>query len=205
MEPELMRKRTYTFDETGWASVIAIDPGGTTGWELLCIYPDALVKDDVSILASVAHRAHGLIGGREGEWEEDKQVDEIVELIDSWPDAAIVIESFTLRKFSAGKELLSPVRITAKIERELWAGDAVDFAGERIGAPPRAYFTQPSSLAFTTCTDLRLKEWNMYTPGPDHVRAATKHALTFLRRAKERKLLRNRAWPGIYGRDGDLL
>jgi hypothetical protein len=101
--------RVYDLDN-GWATVIGIDPGGTTGWSVMCVEPDCLSDPDVSVLKSIVHFAQGQVDG-----DEDDQAESLVGLIAAWPNAAVVVENFTLRTFKMSKELLSPVRITAKV------------------------------------------------------------------------------------------
>ena len=44
----------YTSETTGWAVATAYDPGGTTGWGLMCVKPTALLGKRE--LALDAHR-----------------------------------------------------------------------------------------------------------------------------------------------------
>lgn len=189
------RSERYGDDDNGWATVIGIDPGGTTGWAVMCVEQDALSDPDVSILRSIAHKAQGQVAG-----DEDKQAMILIELIAAWPSAAVVIEDFILRKFVSGRELLSPVRITAKVEFALKYG-LLD-----VGRP-RDVFKQQPSLAMKTATDDRMKDWGLYIRegGEEHARDAMRHCITFMRRAGEKPALRSAAWPRVYGEDGELL
>jgi len=185
-------------EASGWANVIAIDPGGTTGWSLLMCHPDALVQTDLAVLDNIEHWSHGQFTG-----DEDKQVRQVMELVEAWPDAAIVLEGFTLRVKRMDDDLLAPVRINAKIEfgLQFWPG----LGGQRNNTP---VFIQSPSLAMTTATDERLKQWGYYERegGEQHARDADRHALTFLRRCKEGKrykeyggrCLREVAWPFLF-------
>lgn len=181
-----------TCETSGWASVVALDPGGTTGWSVLMVHPEALCEPDVPVLANIEHFVQGQFTG-----EEDEQARQIMELIECWSDAAVVIEDFTLRTFRMDAELLSPVRITAKVEFGLkfWEG---------LGGwqrPRIRVFKQQPALAMRTATDARLKEWRLYSAegAQQHARDATRHGITFLRRAKEKPTLRAEAWPALYG------
>lgn len=190
------RKQKPIIDDldNGWATVIALDPGGTTGWSVMCVYADSLVDDEVSILRSIAHRAHGQINGTERQ-----QCTDILDLIAAWPYAAVVIESFTLRKFTMSSELLSPVRIGAVIEYALWRGG--------LGVMPagRPLFWQSPALAKKTATDERLREWKLWErDGEQHARDADRHAITFLRSAKGRTRIRAAAWPWRYDKNGNM-
>jgi hypothetical protein len=125
---------------------------------------------------------------------------EILQLIDDWPGAAIVIEDFILRKFDQGRDLLSPVRVTEKVDFGLWV----------LGRDDQTFRQQPS-LAKTTVTDERLKSWGFYRRdgGLKHARDGDRHAITFLRRASQSAELRAKAWPHLYGviqtEDGDII
>lgn len=183
------------YEAPEWATVIALDPGGTTGWSVMSVYPDALSDPDVSVLKSITHHAHGQIGGNE-----DDQADELGDLIAVWPGSTLVIESFTLRKFTQGAELLSPVRITAKV-------DYIIHSGSRgVDHHPRQWRQEPS-LAKRTATDQRLKDWGLYQRegGLEHARDADRHAITFLRRATSSKQLRHGSWPHLFDKHGRLV
>lgn len=182
--------------DNGWITVVAIDPGGTSGWSVMCVEADALVDPDVSILRSISHRASGQVAGG----NEDLHARELVDLIAAWPLAAVVIEDFQLRTFKQSRELLSPVRLTAKIDYAIWWGM------QDCEPPERRAFRQTPALAKNTATDERLKQWRLYIRegGLEHARDADRHAITFLRRAKDKAKLRHAAWPHMFDEDGDL-
>jgi len=118
---------------------------------------------------------------------------EILQLVEGWPGAAIVVEDFILRKFDQGRDILSPVRVMEKFEFGLWV----------LGRDGQAFRQQPA-LAKTTATDDRLQRWGFYRRegGLKHARDADRHAITFLRRCsqgKQGRLLREKAWPHLYG------
>jgi hypothetical protein len=172
-------------EELDYPAVLAIDPGGTTGWCVMMVHTDALMLDDVSILDNILYWEQGQFEGNE-----IQQAQEVMELMDLWDGAAILIEDFILRQFSMGRELLSPVRITAMLE--MWA---------TIGyTEPRMVFKQQSELAKSAITDKRLRAWKLYRPGQEHARDAQRHALTLFRRAKASPALRAKAWPLLYGK-----
>ncbi len=185
--------------------VLALDPGGTTGWCIITCPPDALLPEGPSVLRSVRRWYFGQVdcGSTRGNLGnspyagistagESAGAAVLARHIRNWPGAAVVVESFILRQFSKDQDLLSPQRITAKVEQYLWLDG-------------RNYFTQQPSEAKTSATDERLKEWGFYTSegGMQHARDATRHALTFLRRASQpgRRAveLREAAWPHFYG------
>lgn len=195
------------------AVVIALDPGGTTGWSLMDLHPEVLVYPEFKIASCIDYWTHGQIdcGSKTGdrgtrEAAQDKGgltgtagasvageaagVAELIELIKMWPEAAIVIEDFILRQFRKDRDLLSPVRITAAISQYLWSVN-------------RDYSTQQPSLAKSTMTDDRLKRMGLYRAdgGLNHARDADRHAITFLRRCKMNPHIRAAAFPHLYGPD----
>jgi len=184
--------------------IIGIDPGGTTGWTLMKVPPEALLPEGPSVLRSVKEWRIGQVdcGSTKGNLGnslyagistagESAGAAVLGKLLRAYDGSAIVVESFILRQFSKDQDLLSPQRITAKIEQYLYLDG-------------RNYFTQSPSEAKTSATDERLKVWGFYTSegGMQHARDATRHALTFLRRASQpgRKAaeLRAAAWPWFY-------
>jgi hypothetical protein len=181
------------------ATVISLDPGGTTGWSVFSVEPDSLVDNDISILKSITHWRSGQIVGPE--WQQE---DSILELLAAWPGAAVCTEQFIPRQANMGDEMYSPMRLNVLVKWAMRRGfDGVD----EFGNPPRQTFTQQPSMAMGTATDERLKAWGLYVRegGQEHARDATRHGITFLRRAKEKRNLRYRAWPNLFDREGMLL
>lgn len=196
----------FTSETTGWAVVTAYDPGGTTGWSVMCVEPAALLgkrhatvwKPRAIALANkpipqvVRHFAAGEITGPRPE-----QCDQLSELIDMWADCAVVGEGFTLRKFLKDEDLLEPVRINACIEWHLYGSG-------------RPLFTQTPEQAKSKWNDDRLKRakslgqaW--WVVGKDHARDGVRHAGLFLDRARQQPELRGRAWPHLFNLKGELL
>jgi hypothetical protein len=186
------------------ATIIALDPGGTTGWSLISVHPEALTTPDASVLENIFVHQHGQVdcGSHRGNLAtslhsgistdgEFSGVYDIVKLIREWPCAAVVIEDFVLRQMRMDRELLSPVRITSAIGYQLWKSG-------------RDYHIQSPSDAKRVCTDDRLKNWQMYDPtgGLQHARDADRHAILFLRKAKAKANFRAKAWPHLFGERG---
>jgi hypothetical protein len=163
-----------------WATVVAYDPGGTTGWAVLSVDKSAL-SEGKSILSSIHHRVSGEIVG-----DMHKQYSEMISLLDFWPDAAVVGEDFTVRQFNQADYFLHPVRVNAVVDNHLNLNQ-----GKKL-------FLQQPSMAKSTINDLTLKNYKMYHPKSPHARDASRHALTFIRRAQSSKALRVQAWPKLY-------
>jgi len=179
--------------------IIAIDPGQTTGWSLLVLRRSLRERDIFAwnldtILRSKKTWQHGEIHSLGCE---DDAVFRLYKMIDEWPSAAVIVEDFILRseRKEKSRELLSPVRITAKIETYLW----------RNGRP---MFLQQASQAKTTVTDERLALWGCKANDglPDHARDADRHAILFARRClgPAGVGMKRLAWPHIYAQDEDV-
>jgi hypothetical protein len=168
-------------------TVLAVDPGGTTGWSVLSVHPDCLTAPDIPILANITHWSHGQVDCK----YENAGVDALCELIEGWPGACVLIEQFVIRRFDQQSDFLSPVRITA----------ALDYAVRRLGVWT-TYRQQPSE-AMQGATDARLRSWGLYQRegGMQHARDADRHAIMWLRKAKDPKLgerRRHEWWPHLY-------
>lgn len=154
--------------------VIALDPGGTTGWCIFSVHPDAMEGDpDVHVFGPYGNVQWWTAGEFTG--KQDDQIDQIVDLVGSWPAARLVTEGFKLRQLNAE---LDPVEINAAAR---WA------------IRPRYFVVQNASLAMSTVTDERQKSWGFWVPGKQHARDAVKHAVTFLKRKKEQAVIAERA------------
>jgi hypothetical protein len=163
--------------------VLAIDPGGVTGWAVIWFDPETIVDRTEPVhKASVAWQA-GVISG-----SENGQIDEILGKIKRYGvskyeetgELAVVVEDFQLRTQIRSREVLSPVRLTAALDYVLYKG--VRCKDEQV----RFYNRIPQQPvdAMRTIDDSRLRLWDMYLPGADHPRDATRHALLWLRRLR---------------------
>jgi len=154
-------------------TIIWFDQGGTTGWTVFNIWPEALTEPDVKILANIASWSAGEFTGSEAE-----MTDAMMDLIDAWSENALVgYEDFILRTFSMGRELLSPVRLGARLEDRMYREQRMS----QLQKP------QQASLALKKVTDERLKRWGFWDllKGQEHARDAVRHAITFASRLKE--------------------
>jgi hypothetical protein len=126
---------------------------------------------------------------------ENRAVTRMLDLLDNFPKAAIVLEDFILdfNKADMARHTLSPVRITS----------AFCYGMEQQGFSLDQVHVQNRSLAKTTCTDLRLKNWGLYDShsGP-HARDAVRHCYYFLRNCRgagiEAQENRHNAWPHLF-------
>lgn len=147
--------------------VLALDPGGTTGWAIFQVHPDAMTGDpEIPVLDNIEWWTAGEVTGKQ-----DDQIDELVKLIEEWPAARLVTENFRVRSIQA---LLDPAEINAVLR---WA------------VRPRYFVYQEPGLAMSTVTDERQKLWGYWLPGKPHARDAVKHGITFLKRKKEQEIL----------------
>lgn len=162
-------------------NIMAVDPGGTTGWATFWIPTANMISRDIKILEEAEYNC-GQVSGRE-----ERQALELAKIVIEMGPGPLIIEDFILRQFRQDRALLSPVRVTAMFEYGLYLRDVTGDVN-----PIRK---QQASLAKSTATDDRLKDWGFWEPGAPHARDALRHALTFLRRAKQDPRLARWAWP----------
>jgi hypothetical protein len=180
-------------EEKVWCEVLAYDPGGTTGWAVMCVKPRDLVSDKPINKRLLRHFAHGQIVG-----DEMVQVDQLVEMVDIWPHAAVVGESFVQRIRNTGLETdpaYSPVRINAVLKWWLATED-------------RFLYKQTPAMAKERWTNDRLDTAKLSPEGGHgtrHARDGVRHAALFLGRARDQKGLRHKAWPQFFDEKGELL
>lgn len=146
-------------------TILAYDPGGTTGWAAMGIHKLAMRRPDYLIVPNINWWSAGELVGPEG-----KQAAAMAEAATAWCSAHIVVEDFILQKFSPARELLAPVRVTARFE-------------QAIGS--RHIILQMPSLAMTTVDDDRLRSIEMWVKGSEHARVSVKHCLVWAQRAKK--------------------
>lgn len=176
-----------------WCAVLAYDPGGTTGWSVLCVKPRDLLNVKKPINSRLfQHIASGQIVG-----SEHAQIDQLTEIIDMWPEAAVLGESFVQRIRNTNLETdpaYSPVRINAVLKWWLATED-------------RFLFKQSPDMGKSSWTDPMLVKSKMEPGGGyknRHARDAMRHGLTFIERARKQKGLRHAAWPKFYNDKGEM-
>lgn len=194
------------------ANVIAFDPGGTTGYCVMGVQPEALTATD-SLHENLKHIEYGQIdcGTKHGQTGagmnrghdglnmpgEYAGIVQMMNLREDFKESPIVIEDFVLdvHKANRGRDLLTPVRIISGFSMLL----QYSFGSEQL----ERIFIQNRSLAKTTCTDERLRNWGLYDSSSGaHSRDATRHALYFLRdccgNSYNASYKRYLAWPHLF-------
>jgi hypothetical protein len=161
---------------------MGIDPGGTTGWGIIGVERASIFGPEKS---AIRHFRHGSVTGSYTE-----QVLTLLQIIKTYHDPyytlAIALESFSPRKPITDEQFFAAIQVNARIQ---FLADT-----NKIHSP---IFYQPPSMAMETAPDKRLKRWGLYTPGPDHVKDGTRHAITFIRRCKSDHALAAEAWPTV--------
>jgi len=155
--------------------VMGIDPGFTTGVTIIGVPYLSMYGN------SPYRRAYLEMFETSGSYSE--QALEICDASREFFPLAMVVESFYPAKPITSEEYLSPVHV----------GDRIAFCHETKYVI-NTFFWQTPSQAMEVAPDSRLKAWDLYRPGPDHVKDSTRHVVTFLRRAREDDALRDAAW-----------
>jgi len=159
----------------GMVYVMGIDPGGTSGGSIIGVHEKTIFRDYPGrILFWDTFEVTG---------SEDSQALALADATRRFYPIAIAMESFYPAKPITSHEYLSPVRVAAKVE--------LCVNTHYVLCP---MFWQTPSMVMKTANDARLKAWGLYEPGPDHIKDATRHAITFIRRAKQDNDLAVEAW-----------
>lgn len=169
-------------------SVMAVDPGGTTGlaWaDCVCFAGGRLDRRFGNLVS------HMQVGG-----PAEEQVDEMLALVQAVQVSVLVIESFQLRPGAKRGDVMSPVVVDAMLRYGLWKG----MAGMR-GMDVAVYY-QTASQGKSVMTDGRLRALGLWWPGEEHARDAARHLVTFVRRVRARKVVLEGSGSGG-GRGGD--
>jgi hypothetical protein len=159
---------------------MGIDGGGTTGWGIIGVERASIFGQAKS---QIRQFEHGQVTG-----SYTQQVLTLMQIIKTYHNPyyslALAVESFSPRKPITSEEFFSPLQINARLQF------LVDT--HEIKSP---LFYQTPSMAMENAPDKRLKRWGLYTPGPDHIKDGTRHAITFIRRCRADNTLAERAWP----------
>ena len=176
--------------------IIGIDPGVTTG-----VAVASLRGKEVGSLADVflemGQLSYGfsgngtdIIASASAEEGEAKVATEIAKLVRTavlhGSRVVLVIEDFVVRRFDSSREFLSPVRITARIQQELF--------NDTICEGVTVVMQSPSD-AKQTCADERMKKWGIQpkTHKDRHGLDAARHCVLFIRKLMANP---NQALPG---------
>lgn len=154
-----------------------------------------------------SERFEAILDGRSGvsdggllmvDAEEVVQTRQICGLLDNYPDAAFVIEDFTLRTDVRSREVTAPDRLRSSIVTQ-----------EILHGEGRVPFLQTASAMKTTTMPLvegsktkrnydRLKRADLYFAGMPHATDAAGHIALFLRDARQHEAIRAAAWPAHF-------
>lgn len=165
--------------------IIGVDPGVTTG-----IAVAALQGKEVGSLneayVGMGQLSYGFSGNgfdiiesASAEEGEAKVAAEIAQLVRTavlhGSRVVLVIEDFVVRRFDSSREFLSPVRITARIQQELFNDTICQGVTVAMQSP---------SDAKQTCTDERMKKWGIQpkTHKDRHGLDAARHCVLFIRK-----------------------
>lgn len=153
-----------------------------------------LVTDEFDARGRRADKVYSILSG-EGvggdmlhtDAEEILQIRQLAGLLDNYPEAALVMEDYTLRPsgtVSAKRETFSPDRIRLALQTE-----------EVLHGEGRVAFLQQASTAKTTGSDDRLKRAGLYVPGMKHATDAARHLAVFSRKLRAEEDTRAAAFP----------
>jgi hypothetical protein len=155
---------------------MGIDPGGTSGWSIIGVTRASMFGDAPR---KIQYHEYGQVTG-----SYTNQVYTLGDIAMDHPGPlAIAMESFLPKKPVIDESYLSPLAVIYRFEL------LIDTGWVKLPV-----FYQSPSMAMETAPDNRLKSWGLYIPGPDHVKDGTRHAITFIRRAKTDRILREAAW-----------
>lgn len=182
--------------ESAPLAIIGVDPGVTTGVAIA-----TLQRKEIGSLADVfvemgqlsygfSGNGFDIIESASAEEGEAKVAAEIAQLVRTavlhGSRVVLVIEGFVVRRFDSSREFLSPVRITARIQQELFNDTICQGVTVAMQSP---------SDAKQTCTDERMKKWGIQpkTHKDRHGLDAARHCVLFIRKLMANP---NQALPG---------
>jgi len=171
--------------ESAPLAIIGVDPGVTTGVAIA-----TLQRKEIGSLADVfvemgqlsygfSGNGFDIIESASAEEGEAKVATEIAQLVRTavlhGSRVVLVIEDFVVRRFDSSREFLSPVRITARIQQELFNDTICQGVTVAMQSP---------SDAKQTCTDERMKKWGIQpkTHKDRHGLDAARHCVLFIRK-----------------------
>lgn len=182
--------------ESAPLAIIGVDPGGTTGVAIATLQRKE-IGSLTDVFVEMGQLSYGFSGNgfdiiesASAEEGEAKVAAEIAQLVRTavlhGSRVVLVIEDFVVRRFDSSREFLSPVRITARIQQELFNDTICQGVTVAMQSP---------SDAKQTCTDERMKKWGIQpkTHKDRHGLDAARHCVLFIRKLMANP---NQALPG---------
>ena len=171
--------------ESAPLAIIGVDPGVTTGVAIATLQRKE-IGSLTDVFVEMGQLSYGFSGNgfdiiesASAEEGEAKVAAEIAKLVRTavlhGSRVVLVIEDFVVRRFDSTREFLSPVRITARIQQELFNDTICQGVTVAMQSP---------SDAKQTCTDERMKKWGIQpkTHKDRHGLDATRHCVLFIRK-----------------------
>lgn len=182
--------------ESAPLAIIGVDPGVTTGVAIATLQRKE-IGSLTDVFVEMGQLSYGFSGNgfdiiesASAEEGEAKVAAEIAQLVRTavlhGSRVVLVIEDFVVRRFDSSREFLSPVRITARIQQELFNDTICQGVTVAMQSP---------SDAKQTCTDERMKKWGIQpkTHKDRHGLDAARHCVLFIRKLMANP---NQALPG---------
>lgn len=182
--------------ESAPLAIIGVDPGVTTGVAIATLQRKE-IGSLTDVFVEMGQLSYGFSGNgfdiiesASAEEGEAKVAAEIAQLVRTavlhGSRVVLVIEDFVVRRFDSSREFLSPVRITARIQQELFNDTVCQGVTVAMQSP---------SDAKQTCTDERMKKWGIQpkTHKDRHGLDAARHCVLFIRKLMANP---NQALPG---------
>ena len=182
--------------ESAPLAIIGVDPGVTTGVAIATLQRKE-IGSLTDVFVEMGQLSYGFSGNgfdiiesASAEEGEAKVAAEIAQLVRTavlhGSRVVLVIEDFVVRRFDSSREFLSPVRITARIQQELFNDTVCQGVTVAMQSP---------SDAKQTCTDERMKKWGIQpkTYKDRHGLDAARHCVLFIRKLMANP---NQALPG---------
>lgn len=171
--------------ESAPLAIIGVDPGVTTG-VAIAILQRKEIGSLADVFVEMGQLSYGFSGNgfdiiesASADEGEAKVAAEIAQLVRTavlhGSRVVLVIEDFVVRRFDSSREFLSPVRITARIQQELFNDTICQGVTVAMQSP---------SDAKQTCTDERMKKWGIQpkTHKDRHGLDAARHCVLFIRK-----------------------
>jgi hypothetical protein len=168
-------------EHTWWPRVLWIDPGVVSGVAVIWFDPKQVFAGQPLARCILAYSELFLNGPEYGQHGQATRFLRMQRNLNTQPGLATGAESFKPRQINLDDDFLSPVRIRAAIEMQL---SLTRPPGAEVLGDGIPLHVQSPSDALTTFNNDRLRQLQMYTPGPDHVNDAKRHALLWIRKLR---------------------